>query len=110
MSQDPTMTPLRWSSVLLLGLAVVAAAALWLQRQEAEVLRGEIALLREERAELGKLRDENRRLAAQATAADEVARLRADRAAIGRLRAEIETLRATTETTARRVEGAKRGP
>ena len=104
------MTTLRGSSVLLLGIAVVAAAALWLQRQEAEVLRGEIALLREERDELGKLRNENRRLAAQATPADEVARLRADRAAIGRLRAEIATLQATTEATARQVEAKKRGP
>jgi cell division protein FtsB len=104
------MSTVRWIAGGCVLLAVFAAAAWWLQRQEAEVLRGEIALLREERAELGKLRDENRRLAAQATAADEVARLRADRAAIGRLRAEIETLRATTETTARRVEGAKRGP
>lgn len=103
------MTTLRWSSVLLLGIAVVTAAALWLQRQEAEMLRGEIALLREERGELSKLRDENRRLAAQATPADEVARLRADRAAIGRLRSEIETLRATTEAAAQRVEAGKRG-
>ena len=39
------MTTLRWSSVLLLGIAVVTAAAWWLQRQEAEMLRGEIALL-----------------------------------------------------------------
>lgn len=91
-------------------MAVYAGAAWWLQTQEAEVLRGEIAMLREERRELSKLRDENRQLAAQAMPADEVARLRADRAAIGRLRAEIETLRATTEATARRVEAAKRGP
>lgn len=90
-------------------LAVFAGAAWWLQTQEAEVLRGEIAMLREERGELSKLRDENRQLAAQAMPADEVTRLRADRAAIGRLRAEIETLRATTEDAARRVEAAKRG-
>ena len=104
------MNPMRWLSVLLGALAVFAGAAWWLQTQEAEVLRGEIALLREERGELGKLRDENRRLAAQATPADELARLRADRAAIGRLRTEIETLRATTEATARRAGGTKRGP
>lgn len=103
------MNPRRWLTGLLGALAVFAGAAWWLQTQEADVLRGEIALLREERGELSKLRDENRRLATQATPADEMARLRADRAAIGRLRAEIETLRAKTEATASKVEAAKRG-
>ena len=92
------------------ALALAAGAAWWLQREETDVLRGEIALLRDERGELSKLRDENRRLAARATPADEVARLRADRAAIGRLRAEIEALRAKTEVSAQRVEAGKRGP
>ena len=103
------MTTLRWGSGLLLGIAVVVAAALWLQRQEAEVLRSEIAMLREERVEREKLQAENRRLATQAAPAEEVARLRADHAAIGRLRTEIETLRVTTEAAAKRVESAKPG-
>lgn len=103
------MNPMRWLTGIFGALAVLAGAAWWLQTQEAEVLRGEIAMLREERGEWMKLQEENRRLAAQATPADEVARLRADRAAIGRLRAEIETLRATTEVSAQRVEAGKRG-
>lgn len=103
------MNSMRWLAGLFGALAVLAGAAWWLQTQEAEVLRGEIAMLREERGELSKLRDENRRLAAQATPVDEVVRLRADRAAIGRLRAEIETLRAKTEVSAQRVEAGKRG-
>lgn len=103
------MNPMRWLTGIFGALAVLAGAAWWLQTQEAEVLRGEIAMLREERGEWMKLQEENRRLAAQAAPADEVARLRADRAAIGRLRAEIETLRATTEAAAQRVEAGKRG-
>jgi hypothetical protein len=103
------MSVARWSAGGLGALAVVAGAAWWLQTQEADVLRGEIAMLREERGELEKLQAENRRLVMQGAPAEEVERLRADRAAIGRLRAEIETLRATTEAAAQRVEAGKRG-
>ena len=103
------MNPMRWLTGIFGALAVLAGAAWWLQTQEAEVLRGEIAMLREERGEWMKLQEENRRLAAQAAPADDVERLRADRAAIGRLRAVIETLRAKTEVSAQRVEAGKRG-
>ena len=43
------MSGARWIGGGLGALAVFAGAGLWLQTQEAEVLRGEIALLREER-------------------------------------------------------------
>lgn len=109
MSQTPTMSTVRWMAAGCGLLAVIAGAAWWLHAQEAEVLRGEIAMLREERGEREKLQAENRRLATQAAPAEEVARLRADHAAIGRLRTEIETLRVTTEAAAKRVEAANSG-
>ena len=71
------MSALRWWSTLFLALAVVAGASLWLQRQEAEGLRGEIALLREERAEVTRVHEENRRLVAEQTPQGELMRLRA---------------------------------
>ncbi|MBI4623853.1 MAG: hypothetical protein HY736_11645 [Verrucomicrobia bacterium] len=98
------MNPLRWLSALLLALACVAGASLWLQRQAAAALRDEIVLLREENRELARLRAENRRLVAAQAPAAELERLRADRAAIVRLRGEIEKLKAKTDETARRVE------
>ncbi len=103
------MNPMRWLSGLFGALAVFAGAAWWLQTQETEVLRGELAMLREERGELRRLTEQNRRLSAAQVPAAELERLRADHAAIGRLRAEIERLRATTEATAKRVDAAKRG-
>lgn len=84
------MNPLRWLSALLLALALAAGAALWLQREAAAQMRGEIALLREENRELARLRAENQRLAAALPPAAEVDRLRADRAAVVSLRGEIE--------------------
>jgi len=86
------MNPLRWLSALLLALALVAGAMLWLQRQAAAELRGEIALLRDESRELARLRKENQRLAAALPPAAELESLRADRAAIGRMRSEIDAL------------------
>ena len=84
------MSPLRWLSALLLALAVVAGAALWLQRQEAAGLREELARLHEENRELARLRGENLRLEAALPPADKLEDLRADRAAVVRLRGEIE--------------------
>jgi hypothetical protein len=104
------MSGARWISGGLGALAVAAGAAWWLQRQETDALRTEIALLREERGEWEKLQAENRRLAAQGASAEEVARLHADHAAIGRLRAEIEALKAKTEVAAQQVAAEKRGP
>ncbi len=87
------MNPLRWLSALLLALALVAGASLWLQRQAAAVLRDEIVLLREESRELARLRAENQRLVSAKLPAPELERLRADHAAVMRLRSEIETLK-----------------
>lgn len=87
------MSALRWLSGLFLALALVAGAALWLQRQAAADLREEIGLLREEQRELTRLRAENRRLAAAQPSPAELSNLQADRAAVLRLRAEIEKSR-----------------
>ncbi len=87
------MTASRWVSVGLLGIAAVAGAALWLQRQAAADLRDEIALLRDDRRELARLRDENQRLAAALPPAVKLEELRADRAAVLRMRSEIERAR-----------------
>ena len=87
------MNALRWLSVVLLALALVAGASLWLQRQTAAQLRSEIALLREENRELARLRTENQRLIAAQTPETELARLRADHAAVLRLRAELDALK-----------------
>ena len=95
------MSALRWLSAVLLALALVAGAALWLQRQEADNLRGEIVPLREEQRELVRLRAENQRLAAAQPEAAELARLRADRAAAVRLRGEIEKTRDGVEARER---------
>lgn len=84
------MSPLRCLSALLLALAVVAGAALWLQRQVAVGLREELARLREENRELARLRGENLRLEAALPPAAKLEDLRADRAAVIRLRGEIE--------------------
>jgi predicted aminopeptidase len=90
---------------LLLIVALVAGVTWWLQAQEAEALRAELALLRDERGEFLRLSAENRRLTADQPPPAEVERLRADRAAILRLRAEIETLKAAAEMRARAGDG-----
>ena len=88
------MSVLRWLSALLLALAVVAGAALWLQRQAAAQLRDEIALLSAESRQLAGLRAENSKLTGAQVSAAELERLRADRAAVVQLRGEIEKLKA----------------
>ena len=95
------MSALRWLSILLLALAVVAGAAWWLQRESSAQLRGEIALLRDEHNKLATLRAENAKLVAAQPSAAELERLRADRAAIVQLRGEIEKLKAETDANAR---------
>ena len=102
------MSALRWWSALLLVLAGVSGAALLLQRQAAEGLRAEIALLREENRELVRLRAENRRLVAAQVSAAELARLRDDRAAVERLRAEVDAVKDHTDALAREAELAAR--
>jgi cell division protein FtsB len=84
------MKATRWTAVLLVTLAAALGVGLWWQEMTAELLRDELALVREEHRELVRLRAENRRLAAAQPTAGEVDRLRADHAAIIRLRAEIE--------------------
>lgn len=98
----------RWITGLLLVVAVVAGAALWLQRQEAEALHGELTWLREERGELARLEAEHRRLTANAVPAEELARLRGDHAAVVGLRGEIEATRRGIEVRERAVAAGKR--
>ena len=86
---------------LLLIVAIGAGVTWWLQAQEAAALRAEVALLRDERSELARVRAENLRLTTEQPPAAEIERLRADRAATLRLRAEIEALKAAAETRAR---------
>jgi uncharacterized protein HemX len=93
------MISLRWLSALLLALALVAGASLWLQRQAATQLRAEIARLREDSRELANLRTENQRLVAAQVPDAELARLRSDHAAVLRLRAELETLKRSLPAT-----------
>lgn len=80
-------------TVCLLVLAMVVGGACWAQRQASGVLRGEIGLLREENAELARLRAKNLRLSAQQVSAAERERLRGDHLAVMRLRGEIEKSR-----------------
>ena len=99
------MSVLRWPSTLLLALALVAGASLWLQRQAADALRSEIALLRDENRELAKLRAENERLVAAKLPAAELERLRADHAAVVRMQGEIEALRRSVQEKERAISG-----
>ena len=88
----------------MLALALVAGAALLLQRQAAVQLREEIALLRDEQRELAQLRAEHQRLVAAQVSEAELARLRADRTAVVQLRGEIERWKARTEEKAHALE------
>jgi hypothetical protein len=101
---------LRGEIETLMAAAVVAGAAWWVQEAEAEALRAEVALLREERSELAQVRAENLRLLAEQPPSAEIERLRADRAAILRLRGEIETLKAAAESRGRSLGAAGKTP
>lgn len=70
------------------------------QYQTGERLRQQAAEGRRQGAELARLREENRRLAAGLPAAADLERLRADHAAIPRLRAEIQAARSRIQTEA----------
>jgi hypothetical protein len=100
-SNSKPMSVPRWLSVLLLTLAAVAGAALWLQRQAAADLRDELALLRGDQREVARLRAENQRLTAGLPPAEKMQELRADRAAVVRLRSEIEKTRDNLTTRER---------
>jgi len=95
------MNRMRFIAALLLGLAIVAGGRLWLQREAADVLRIEIGLLREQKADEARLRAENERLKAAQIPAEELARLRSDRAAMMSLRREVEQARERVEQTER---------
>lgn len=95
------MNRMRFIAALLLGLAIVAGGRLWLEREAAEVLRIEIGLLREQRAEEVRLRAENERLKAAQISAEELARLRSDREAVMSLRREVEQARQRVDQTER---------
>ena len=95
------MPTLRWLPVFLLALALVASAALLLQRQSAAQLREEVALRREENRRLEQLRMENAKLMAAQVPAAELDRLHADRAAVVQLRGEIEKMKAGVEARER---------
>jgi hypothetical protein len=103
-------TSIRAGAVLLTTAALVAGVAWWVQVQEADALRAEVALLRDERSELARVRAENLRLAAEQPPSSEIERLRADRAAILRLRREIETLKAAAEARGRSLGAAVKTP
>ena len=84
----------RWLSIIgLVGVFAGVGGGLGLQRQETNVLRLEIALLRDEQRELARLQAENKRLTAAQPSAVELEALRADHAAVARLRGEIERTR-----------------
>lgn len=93
------MNRMRLIAAGLLGLAIVAGGRLWLEREEADVLRIQIGLLREQRAEEARLRAENARLKAAQISAEELARLRSDRAAVMSLRREVEQARERVDRT-----------
>jgi hypothetical protein len=98
---------IRWFFIVL--LAVVAGAAMFLQRETTANLRSELILLREERSEIARLRAERDRLRAAQVPAAELERLRADRAALVQLRAEVEKMKegaARAETMAANAPGS----
>ncbi len=94
------MNSLRWASILLLALAGAAGAGVAWQRQSAAVLEAELALLRDEKRELLRLRDDNQRLRKAELPAAVIEQQRADHAALVRLRAEIEAMRTRLEKRA----------
>jgi hypothetical protein len=100
------MTALRWLSAFVFALALAAGAGLLLQWQAEAQLRGEIALLREERSGLVRLQAEHDRLVAVQPSAGELEQLRGDRAALERLRGELAGLKARADEMARAAERA----
>jgi hypothetical protein len=88
----------------MLLLAVALGGAWWWQWQAAAGLRAELALRRNENAELAQVRAENRRLRAAQVSEAELSALRSDHAAVVRLRAEIEKLKEDIDRRARAVE------
>src|SRR5437868_1285268 len=83
----------RFLVALLVAGAVVAGAALLLQRQAASLLQAEIGLARDESREISRLQAENQKLSRALPTAEALTAMRSDHAAVLRLRSEIEKLK-----------------
>ena len=79
-------------SVVLVALAIAGGTMLTMQWRQTMELRVALERAKAEADELGRVRDENRRLRAQQVPPAELERLRSDHAALPRLRAELEAL------------------
>ena len=95
------MRSLRWISLGLAIVGVVAFVRYLIERQESAALRSEIAILQHEQGRVARLRAENERLVAGTISDAELQRLRADRAALNRLRNEIDLLQTNAEQRAK---------
>ncbi len=97
------------STKVKIGLAAVLVAgvstSLVMQYQSSARLRHEIASLRQQGAELERLREENQRLAARATAPEETAKQQQERTELLRLRGEVSSLRARAAELSKAREG-----
>lgn len=81
-----------WFTLVVVVLAAFGGKALLAQRQQATLLRVELAAARFDIWELQPLRAENTRLHERQISTVELERLRADHTALPRLRAEFEAL------------------
>ena len=79
-------------SVVLVALAIAGGTMLTMQWRQSMELRVALERAKAEADELGRVRDENRRLRAQQVPPAELEQLRSDHAALPRLRAELEAL------------------
>jgi Tfp pilus assembly protein PilN len=82
--------------LIVLVLVVAGGTAVASQWKQTLLLRGDLAHLQAQAAELKRLQAENERLKGQQIPAAELERLRADHNAVVRLRAELETLQKST--------------
>lgn len=98
------MRSLRWISVGLVVVGVVAFVRYLIERQESAALRSEIAILQQEQDHAARLRAEHERLVAGKVSDAELQRLRSDRAALNRLRNEINALETNAEQRAKAVQ------
>lgn len=98
------MRSLRWISVGLVVVGVVAFVRYLIERQESAALRLEIAILQTEQEHAVRLRAEHKRLVAGKLSDAELQRLRNDRAALNRLRNEINALETNAEQRAKAIQ------
>ena len=98
------MRSLRWISVGLVVVGVVAFVRYLIERQESVGLRSEIAILQQEQDRVVQLRAEHERLVAGKVSDAELQRLRNDRAALNRLRNEINALEMNAEQRAKAIQ------